>query len=462
MIKIAVHKHDPSKEINSQLQDNFFKDDSFFVELCWNRIINQRTHSYIKELNEDMITMNVYDANTTGLVPFEIIEENDTSKVHEYDVFVIHPSAIARLDTKEIEQLVNSRDTRVVLDYLFEAEIDTYMPLINTVREYIGQPDNWMLLVGGDIVSNDENLLQNFRDKTGVDLGFFNYFRINEACIGKQKLRDRLYSVDTLQDNFRSPKTKEFLCLNLKPRFHRLAVVKHFIDHGLLNRNLITARWDYQKEYKRKDEFHDVRNSHGFFDELESGEYSERLRRECNFYNETPETLLQFIKENPTEITIPSLQENSLNLQNDDRSFVNDLYKDSYYSLVTETYYDDEFINQLPDMPEEYNHKLKRAFITEKTYKPLMYGHPFMVIGNVNTNTILKEQGFEMFEDEFEWKYDTLNDKNRYNAILSNVTTFDYERFDYHTLGKIIHNFHNFYDNRKLLEQMDMLWKIIK
>ena len=119
-------------------------------------------------------------------------------------------------------------------------------------------------------------------------------------------------------------------------------------------------------------------------------------------------------------------------------------------------------INQLPNMPEEYNHKLKRAFITEKTYKPLMYGHPFMVIGNVNTNTILKQQGFEMFDDEFEWNYDSLNDKNRYNAILSNVTTFDYERFDYHTLGKIIHNFHNFYDNRKLLEQMDMLWKIIK
>ena len=56
MIKIAVHKHDPSKEINSQLQDNFFKDDSFFVELCWNRIINQRTHSYIKELNEDHLS----------------------------------------------------------------------------------------------------------------------------------------------------------------------------------------------------------------------------------------------------------------------------------------------------------------------------------------------------------------------------------------------------------------------
>ena len=47
-----------------------------------------------------------------------------------------------------------------------------------------------------------------------------------------------------------------------------------------------------------------------------------------------------------------------------------------------------------------------------------------------------------MFDDEFEWNYDSLNDKNRYNAILSNVTTFDYERFDYHTLGKIIHNFH--------------------
>jgi len=460
-MKVAVHQNDPTKEINIELQSKFFKDQSVFTQLCWDRIINQRTHSYLKELNEDMITMNVYDANKTGLAPFEIVEESDTSKIREYDVFVIHPSALARLDTKEIEYLVNSRSTRVVLDYLFEAEIDTYMPLISTIKDYIGTPDNWMLLVGGDIVSNDEDLLLKFKEKTSVDLGFFNYFRINEACIGKQKLRYGDYSIDTIQQNFRGKKLYDFVCLNLKPRFHRLALVKWITERGLLGRNLVTARWDYQKEYKRADEFHQVRNNHGFFDELESGDYSDRLRRECAFYNETPETLLQFIKANPTELVIPSLQ-NNVNLRSDDRSFTNDIYKDTYYSVVTETYYDDEFINQLPDMPEEYNHNLKRAFITEKTYKPLMYGHPFMVVGNIDTNTILRQQGFETFEREFDIAYDKQRDNNRYNSVLSNIMVFDYERFDYHTLGKIVHNFHNFYDNRKLLEQMDMLWKIIK
>ena len=461
MIKIAVHNHNPEKQINEELQRNFFSNDTFFAELCWNRIINQRTHSYIKELNEDMISMNVYDANKTGLVPFEIIEESDTSKVREYDVFVLHPSALARLETKEIENLVNCKETRVVLDYLFEAEIDTYMPLINTVKRYIGKPDNWMLLVGGDIVSNDEKLLKDFKESTSIDLGFFNYFRINEACIGKQKLRHRLYSIDTIQKNFRHEKLYDFVCLNLKPRFHRLAVVKYFVERGYADKSLITARWDYNKTYKRADEFHEVRNSHGFFSELESGEYSDRLYRECGFYNETPETLLKFIKDYPNEIVLPCLQ-NDQNLRSDDRSFVNELYQDTNYSIVTETYYDDEFINQLPDMPEEYEHRLKRTFITEKTYKPLMYGHPFMLIGNKNSNVILKEQGFEVFDEEFEINYDCLNDSNRYNSVLNNVQMFDIDCFDYNTLGKIVHNFHNFYDNRKLLEQMDMLWKIIK
>ena len=459
-MKVAVHQNDPSKEINKELQDNFFKDDSVFLELCWNRIIHQRTHSYLKELNEDMITMNVYDANKSGLQPFEIIEESDTSKVREYDVFVIHPSALARLDTKQIEYLVNSKSTRIVLDYLFEAEIDTYMPLITTIRDYIGAPDNWMLLVGGDIVSNDENLLQKFKEQTSIDLGFFNYFRINEACIGKEKLRDRKYSIDTIQQNFRMPKKVDFLCLNLKPRFHRVAVVKWILERGLLERNLVTARWSYNKPNQRQDEFYDIKLSHGFFNELESGDYSERLRRECSFYNETPETLLNFLKEYDKELIIPTMQDPYQ--KSDDRSFVNDVYKDSYFSLVTETYYDDEFINQLPDMPAEYNHNLKRAFVTEKTYKPLMYGHPFMCIGNIDTNKVLNNQGFETFEKEFDINYDSLNDKQRYNAILSNVMTFDYEKFDYHTLGKIIHNFHTFYDNRKLLEHMDTLWKIIK
>ena len=92
---------------------------------------------------------------------------------------------------------------------------------------------------------------------------------------------------------------------------------------------------------------------------------------------------------------------------------------------------------------------MKRAFITEKTYKPLMYGHPFMVIGNMDTNTILREQGFETFEKEVDIHYDKQNDHIRYNSILSNVMTFDFEKLDYHTLGKIIHNFHTFYENRK-------------
>ena len=74
------------------MQDIFFKDEfPVFTQLCWDRILNQRTHGYLKELNEDMITMNVYDVNRNGLVPYEIIEESDTSKIREYDVFVINP-----------------------------------------------------------------------------------------------------------------------------------------------------------------------------------------------------------------------------------------------------------------------------------------------------------------------------------------------------------------------------------
>ena len=43
-----------------------------------------------------------------------------------------------------------------------------------------------------------------------VDLGFFNYFRVNEACIGKEKLRAGKYSIDTIQQNFRSRKKYDF------------------------------------------------------------------------------------------------------------------------------------------------------------------------------------------------------------------------------------------------------------
>lgn len=41
-------------------------------------------------------------------------------------------------------------------------------------------------------------------------------------------------------------------------------------------------------------------------------------------------------------------------------------------------------------------------FFTEKTFKPLFYGKPFVILGSIGQNTSLKEWGFETFDEYFD------------------------------------------------------------
>ena len=45
-------------------------------------------------------------------------------------------------------------------------------------------------------------------------------------------------------------------------------------------------------------------------------------------------------------------------------------------------------------------------FFTEKTFKPLFYGKPFVILGSIGQNTSLKEWGFETFDEYFNLKDD--------------------------------------------------------
>ena len=82
-----------------------------------------------------------------------------------------------------------------------------------------------------------------------------------------------------------------------------------------------------------------------------------------------------------------------------------DIWLDTYFSIVSET------------SVNEYS-----TFITEKTVRPMIYYHPFIVWGNPNTLSYLRSIGFETFPEFFDESYDSVyNEKDRLNIILDNV-----------------------------------------
>ncbi len=74
------------------------------------------------------------------------------------------------------------------------------------------------------------------------------------------------------------------------------------------------------------------------------------------------------------------------------------LYSESYFSLVTETSF---FKNY---------HNTHTVFFSEKTYKPILMKHPFILVGAWKSLWHLKKQGYKTFSPFIDESYDEIED----------------------------------------------------
>lgn len=110
-------------------------------------------------------------------------------------------------------------------------------------------------------------------------------------------------------------------------------------------------------------------------------------------------------------------------------------YKDTFTSVVCETT------------------MLDQMFITEKTFKPLSYDHPLLVIGNQHLLRELKQQGFETFDNIFDESYDAIEDADkRIQGVYQNVLELDNRElvYDNETVSRVKHNRELFYNKQRV------------
>lgn len=90
-----------------------------------------------------------------------------------------------------------------------------------------------------------------------------------------------------------------------------------------------------------------------------------------------------------------------------DRLKQEDIYyfDNSYFSLVQETFYDNSLDSSSGDI-EFY----ESIFITEKTYRPIYFKHPFIMLGVKGTLAGLRKYGFKTFSPYFDESYDDIDD----------------------------------------------------
>lgn len=220
-----------------------------------------------------------------------------------------------------------------------------------------------------------------------------------------------------------------FLSYNRNPRPHRIYFTILLMKENLLNRGLYSL---------------------GNINHYNPDTY---------IIDETNNKEFDFLKEN-TPLLIDSAPDLYYNLACD--VTLQD-YERTFISIISETLMDKDTL-----------------FISEKTWKPIMVGHPFMILGNKNSLVFLKSLGYKTFDKWIDESYDLIdNEKQRREAIIKEL-----KKFSELSLNELIeirkemneiceHNQKHFYFlykkkygenniNSEISNLIDEIWKSIK
>lgn len=92
---------------------------------------------------------------------------------------------------------------------------------------------------------------------------------------------------------------------------------------------------------------------------------------------------------------------------NDHSITVMEHYTNSYCNIIFETLFDADGSGG--------------AFLTEKTFKPIKHGQPFVIVGCVNSLQLLRDLGYRVFDGTIDNSYDCIADNTERWRVLSNT-----------------------------------------
>lgn len=101
------------------------------------------------------------------------------------------------------------------------------------------------------------------------------------------------------------------------------------------------------------------------------------------------------------------------------------------------------------------NNGFNRPLISEKTFKPIAFWHPFVVCGDRHSLKYLRQLGFETFDNLFNETYDSIDAwPQRLRTAAEQCLQFrpQHNSYDTLTMQKLAHNHAHFFD-QTLIEQ---------
>jgi len=175
--------------------------------------------------------------------------------------------------------------------------------------------------------------------------------------------RNRLVPATPVHKNKRA---RDFTALSRTHKWWRATIMTDLYNRGLLENSF----WSYNTTVEINDlKSHNPISDNGIF----------------NFYVD------KFVSEGPyTCDTLSNLD------HNDHSQLVLEHYTESYCSIVLETHIDAD--------------QSGGSFLTEKTFKAIKHGHPFIIVGTAGSLAQLRSLGYRTFDHAIDSSYDLITD----------------------------------------------------
>src|SRR6266850_97444 len=206
----------------------------------------------------------------------------------------------------------------------------------------------------------------------------------------------------TRKQELTSGSKKLFICLNLRPRPHRLAIVLFLLRNGLLENSTVSF---FGQDFGHRD-------TKSVAPEDEALQFIENLPVGTDLIEAYPALtrLLPITVDRAADVMRRDLwarKPGEIGFLFPESAADGSLVCNSYLEIVTETWFTDDSC----------------VYLTEKTLRPIMRMQPFIVVGTPGTLRYLQSLGFETFSPLIDETYDEILDPGtRFAAICREIS----------------------------------------
>lgn len=316
---------------------------------------------------------------------------------------------------RETIKKLSDKDIKLLLLYQEEgADIHTVAQVKKVATNFLieGVPEDNIFIVLGDLKLTYRKFLQPFKlfgldwwqikhkltCKSRYNDGEYLYtsFRNYDRKISDKEKQQEFFDIDA----WTNP-SKKFLCYNGNNRIHRLGLVSEILTRNLQEQGYVSYNIYSQSSNNISEEDDRIVN-----------------KKKPKQYLKNKIEKIKWLNENKLYIDYKSNT-----FWNDDRRYYAGHYYNTLFSIVTETFAGHTITEYLPEQDV--------LWTTEKTWKPIAIGHPFMVLGSVGTMAYLRSQGYKTFDMLFDESYDNEYDMiKRIEMICHNIDKVSKEKFE--------------------------------